>query len=189
MQKYYKKIIFFLVAIILLSACAPAQNTVVIRTDTPAPLPVTAAATATQKPTYLWIGNSVPDVLRDEALAGGLPLATKADDAILKLELKEFLDEINWVYALVAPFPTIKDGVSTKGLKAAWDGNAPEPWDESPLWMAESTKAALTALWGEASPKHVRIADADELLDLAWAEKDSWAIIPFEEIEQRWKVL
>jgi poly-gamma-glutamate synthesis protein (capsule biosynthesis protein) len=35
----------------------------------------------------------------------------------------------------------------------------------------------------------VRTAPADELLDAVWADMPSWAVIPFEEIQPRWKVL
>jgi poly-gamma-glutamate synthesis protein (capsule biosynthesis protein) len=107
----------------------------------------------------------------------------------MRLAVSDAPAEINWIYALVAPFPTVKDGISGAELRAAWQGDAPQPWTESTLWMTTETKAALSAFWGQASSKHVRTAAADQLLDLAWAEKDSWAIIPFEEIEPRWKVL
>jgi poly-gamma-glutamate synthesis protein (capsule biosynthesis protein) len=35
----------------------------------------------------------------------------------------------------------------------------------------------------------VRVAAADQLLDSAWAERPAWAIVPFEALEPRWKVL
>ena len=35
----------------------------------------------------------------------------------------------------------------------------------------------------------VHVARADQLVDLAWAERPAWAIIPFEALEPRWKVL
>jgi hypothetical protein len=94
-----------------------------------------------------------------------------------------------WTYALVAPFFTIRDGVTAEELHAIWDGDAPDPWAGSPIWMAESTKKALTATWGEASSGAVRTVDPDILLDFAWEQANLLAIIPFEELEPRWKVL
>jgi poly-gamma-glutamate synthesis protein (capsule biosynthesis protein) len=55
--------------------------------------------------------------------------------------------------------------------------------------MAESTLSAFTAKWGEPSRSQVRSVSSDQLLDEAWNDKSLWAIIPFEEIEPKWKVL
>jgi poly-gamma-glutamate synthesis protein (capsule biosynthesis protein) len=54
--------------------------------------------------------------------------------------------------------------------------------------MAESTLKAFTAVWGEPGPGLVRSVADDQLLDTAWTES-AWAIIPFESLEPKWKVL
>jgi poly-gamma-glutamate synthesis protein (capsule biosynthesis protein) len=99
--------------------------------------------------------------------------------------------KLNWVYALVAPFPTVIDGLTFEQLRAAWSGNgtAPAPFNGHPLLMDESTLAAFTALWGAPSSGSVRSVSSAQLLDAAWSETPSWAIVPFESIEPRWKVL
>ncbi|MFZ5820094.1 MAG: CapA family protein [Chloroflexota bacterium] len=94
-----------------------------------------------------------------------------------------------WIYALVAPFPTVTDGVTLDDLKAAWNASSPGPWAGSPLWMAESTQQALTALWGEAASDAVQTAPADELADLMWENQPAWGIVPFEALEPKLKVL
>jgi poly-gamma-glutamate synthesis protein (capsule biosynthesis protein) len=95
-----------------------------------------------------------------------------------------------YVYALVAPFPTVPDGVSSDELRLAWtEGKAPAAFEGQPLLMNESTLAALTALWNEPAVGAVRVVSADQLLDEAWANMPSWAIIPFEALEPKWKVL
>jgi poly-gamma-glutamate synthesis protein (capsule biosynthesis protein) len=97
---------------------------------------------------------------------------------------------IQWLYVLVAPFPTVKDGVTFDELHIAWtEGTAPAPFDESPLLMDESTLAAFTALWDVPAPGSVQVVPADQLLDTAWKEKPTWALIPFESLEPKWKVL
>ncbi len=180
-QQYF--LIISLSITILISSCTPAQiNTPTPRTPAPSPRP---SATATQAPgSTVWIGDSVPDALWTEVADWGLPLTNSSDLAVLHLDISESLAETNWVYALVAPFPTIKDGITVEELRAFWQEDS-----EIKLLMAESTKSALSAIWGEPSSKQVRTAKSDELLDLAWQEKNLWAIIPFEEIEPRWKVL
>ncbi|MBT7071637.1 MAG: hypothetical protein HN855_15240 [Anaerolineae bacterium] len=184
-----KKLIFLLIITSILAACAPTQSPapVLLPSATSSPPPPTA--TSTSRPTALWISDSVPDKLREIASDSGIPLTDDANTASMHLHLSEGVNASVWTYALVAPFPTIRDGVSSAELKAAWAGSAPDPWAGSPLWMAESTKMALSAIWGEASSGAVRTASSDNLLDLTWEMENAWAIIPFEEIEPRWKVL
>ncbi len=99
---------------------------------------------------------------------------------------------IEWVYALVAPFPTIPDGVAWADVEAAWDGTLTEgPFAHRPLLMSPATEAALAqAVFGRPpGPDAVLALPAEQLLDRAWAERPAWAIVPFEALEPRWKVL
>jgi len=94
-----------------------------------------------------------------------------------------------WIYALVAPFPTITDGISAQSLLHAWKGESDGIFGGEALLMAESTLEAISAYWGEPAPGAVRTSPAADLLDRAWEKRPSWAIIPFEELHPRWKVL
>ncbi len=99
-------------------------------------------------------------------------------------------DSVTRVYALVAPFPTVTDGVSFEELKRAWtEGIAPAAFQGSPLLMEETTRAAISALWGEPVGTAVLTVPADQLLDTAWSDILSWGIVPFEALEPKWKVL
>ena len=98
--------------------------------------------------------------------------------------------QIQWLYALVAPFPTVRDGVTFDELYLAWtEGTAPASFSGGPLLMESATLAAFTALWDEPAPGAVRVLAADRLLEEAWSDMPSWAIIPFEKLEPKWKVL
>ncbi|MBV5323694.1 hypothetical protein JZU51_02975, partial [bacterium] len=55
--------------------------------------------------------------------------------------------------------------------------------------MEEATLETFTALWGPPVEGAVQVVPSDQLLDAAWNQMPSWAIIPFEEIEPKWKVL
>ena len=180
-----KKTVFTIAIIALLAACAPAQldATSIPATTTASPRP-TATMTATPRLAALWIDRAVPELLRIAAEESGIPLAESPESATLHLGVSDAADASVWTYALAAPFPTVQDGISSKELRALWRGDA-----GGAVWMADSTKAALTALWGEASPKHVRTAPANLLLDFAWNQGDIFVIIPFEELEPRWKAL
>ena len=99
-------------------------------------------------------------------------------------------ESVSWVYALVAPFPTVTDGVTFDELQRQWtEGIAPSAFEGTPLLMDESVLATLSALWGDPAADAVEVVAADQLLDTAWSEMPSWAIVPFEQLEPRWKVL
>jgi hypothetical protein len=149
--------------------------------------------TFTPVPAGLHIGDSVPPGLREQLKSLEIP-----NTANLILDVSPFVESnsnlnethIRWVYALVAPFPTVNDGMTFDDLHLAWiEGTAPAPFSGIPLLMDESTLAAFTALWDAPTAGAVRIVPADQLLGDAWAETQSWAIIPFESLEPKWKVL
>jgi hypothetical protein len=94
------------------------------------------------------------------------------------------------VYVLVTPFPTVTDGVTTDELNLAWtQGTAPAAFHGHPLLMDQATLDAIKTLWDEPASGLVRIIASDRLLDEAWPDMGSWAIIPFEELQPKWKVL
>ncbi len=200
LKPYNRFLLFVFSFLFFFSACLPTPNLFGAPTPAPTSGPPTVtlppptsspAPTSTPPPLTLWMSESLPPVLRAEAEAWGLPPAPSPDSAalILGVSLQPHSIHAQWVYVLVAPFPTVTDGVPLDELKQFWAGVPAGPFAGRPLWMADSTLAAFTALWGAPAPGSVRTAPADELLETAWNDMPSWAIIPFEEIEPRWKVL
>ncbi len=96
---------------------------------------------------------------------------------------------MTWIYALVAPFPTLVDGVTMDDIRRAWTGGIAGPFNGKPFRTDPATLAAFTAIWGPPAPRAVYTAAADRLLDLTWTERPIWVIVPFESLEPRWKVL
>jgi poly-gamma-glutamate synthesis protein (capsule biosynthesis protein) len=184
-----KKILPVVCVLILLASCAP--QTAIAPTASTNPSQPTA--TFIPKPTGngLWISPAAPDVLRAAAKnSGSVPAADSSSAAaILDVSSSANAPSSNWIYALVAPFPTVADGVTLNDLKSAWGGSSSGPFSGRPLWMAASTLAAFTAIWGAPADGSVKVAPADELLDDAWKDLPSWAIIPFESLDPKWKVL
>ncbi len=173
-------------------AVALAPTPVVV--PTPAASPVSASSiepTAPPSTAALWIGPGVPDALRAAAEGWGLPLVDDPDAATLRLEVAQPGEEAlsEWVYALVAPFPTVTDGVTGEDLRRAWAGEATGPFAGRPLLMDGVTRAALSAMWGEPGAGVVRVVEGGRLVDEAGGEMPSWGIVPFEALEPRWKVL
>ena len=137
-------------------------------------------AVAIWVPPYLaeTLGGALDDSLRslfvsDAALAN------------IKLEVGEQAMVSQWVYALVTPFSSTLQGISSNDLLLYWQGGAPG----MPLLMDQSTYDMFTALWGPAAGTNVQVIPKNELVDYAWAHQPTLAILPFEDLDPRWKVL
>jgi hypothetical protein len=184
-----KKLSFLLIFIFLLAACAPSAN--VPATEPPvsptAPSMTQPTSTSTPMPAALWVSPAVPDALRELAASSNIPIVDNIESATQTLDVAN--SGSVWIYALVAPFPTVTDDVTSYDLMSTWKGASNGPLAGSGLLMAESMLGALTAQWGEPARGVVRIVPSDELLDAAWRDMSSLAIIPFEEIQPKWKVL
>jgi poly-gamma-glutamate synthesis protein (capsule biosynthesis protein) len=138
----------------------------------------------------LWISPGLPVGLRQAINPPPeLDLTASPDGATLRLEVSQSNPVSYWIYALAAPFPTIPDGVSSDTLLRTWRGESVGPFGGRALLMDESTLAALTALWDAPASGAVQVLPAGDLLDQAWSAGRSWAIVPFEALEPRWKVL
>jgi poly-gamma-glutamate synthesis protein (capsule biosynthesis protein) len=87
-----------------------------------------------------------------------------------------------WIYLLAAPFPTIADSVSAADLQDAWNGNGTR------LLMDANTFGVLIQFWGSGGAG-AEIIPAEGITDALWARGDAWAIIPFEAVNPRLKVL
>src|SRR5215212_2228046 len=172
--------------VILLSACGT-QTTLTPPSPkiTQESLPIKASIQiVTSTPAGNFIGNAVPLALRKQVEGSNVRL----DISISPTDSNA--NRIQWVYALVAPFPTVRDGVTSDELKLAWtQATVPAAFNGHPLLMEESTLVAFTTLWGEPAAGSVQVVPADQLLDTAWKEISSWAIVPFESLDPKWKVL
>lgn len=186
------KISFSVILVCWLAACSsePAHPAI----------PPTLQPLTTPKPPALWINPGAPSKLLEVAKSWKIPNTSLPEDASVRLDISASyipVTSVNrliqaqsqWVYALVAPFPTVTDGVTLDELQDAWRSPSHDLFRNLPLLMTDSTRAAFTAMWGEPGANSVRILLEDELLDAAWEAIPSWGIIPFESIQPRWKVL
>jgi poly-gamma-glutamate synthesis protein (capsule biosynthesis protein) len=183
MKKPYQTLF---VILFLLASCAPqatprhqSQASPVTPTLSLSPAPIAH----TLAPFDSRIGDSVPTALREQVEKLNLTKYILDASPFVSSNPNFYESKIQWVYALVAPFPTIRDGVTLDELLRMWaEGNG------TPLLMDESTHAAMTILWDAPAARAVRIVPTGDLLDAAWAES-AWAIVPFEELQPKWKVL
>jgi hypothetical protein len=187
-----------LLILCLLAACAPGD----LSTGTPS-LPggegspaIPSEPVLTQATSGLWVDEAIPEQLRQTALAGDLPQAASHESASTWLVDAEAQDLpvdsqiIHWVYALVAPFPSLVDGVNAEDVRSIWDGNPPLVLGGYKLWMDENTLAVFSALWGQPAADVVHTAPGEDLSEMLWSSPEpGFAILPFEDVEPHWKVM
>lgn len=167
-------------------------------------LEITATQTpetlSTPKPVgnfFLWISPSLPVVIKQGlALPTDLKIVNIKNQSNIRIEPIQRPDSAtlrlpgtNWIYVLVAPFPTVKDEVKFADLKNAWAGKGNSAFDNSPLLMTQETLMVFESLWGKPAKNVVWDVGESQLLDTAWSNQPSWAIIPFDQLSPRWKVL
>jgi hypothetical protein len=174
------------------------------------PVPETQAApvidlpTATQdvssptaNPMAVWLGPDVPHpvtkAVTDFVLSRAGQYLLTEDRSLADVHISgsaaEGTSMATWVYALVTPFSTLDDGLSSEELRSSWAGGNAGPFAGRPLLMTEETLAAMTSVLGEPATGAVVTLPESELLKRAWSEQPAWALVPFEALEPRWKVL
>lgn len=162
----------------------PRPTSTPVPTWTPTPAwPVSAGCAETVAPeaclAFQGFVNEVPDILtwRGDAQA----------DVILVHNDKAPIFAGQWVYVLAAPFFTLDDEVTYADLQATWRGTPTGTLTGHPLLVTESDYRVLSAWWG-APGESVQAYPTEELLTQAEA-LDAWALLPFDKLTPKWKVL
>lgn len=153
----------------------------------PAPVP-----TATYMPNASVIEMSVwtPSYLvetmgaaLDPSLRGLFVSDTAAANIKIEIGTQNIVSQ--WVYALVTPFSSTTQGISADELILRWQGQS----SSQLLLMDQNTYDMFTALWGAAGTASVQVLQKEELIDYAWTHQPALAIVPFDDLNPRWKVL
>ena len=165
-------------------------------TLTPTPIPPSPTPTPAF-PVTASCAPGVPDGACDRLRAGVAKAASYfiwTDDAVSADTLLDIAPLANavpvgmWTYAIVAPFFTVDDDVTTADVRATWDGTPAGPFAEHPLLVAGNTRNVLSTLWGPPAEGALNVIAASELLTTA-EQMNAWAIVPFDALGPRWKVL
>jgi poly-gamma-glutamate synthesis protein (capsule biosynthesis protein) len=198
----------------ILVACSPLtktpqQSMPVYASDTPTPNPTQTASptqstvtptnteSATPSPTSptpipaFWAAAYVPEEIAAYVAAStGMDMTSNQQTATLILDQSGEEPVALWIYALAAPFPTIVDSVTEADLWGAWSGNlGTSVFTGIPLLMDQETHDVFSAFWGMSATNAVKVVPSDEILQNAWENQPSWAIIPFDQLDPQWKVL
>ena len=151
-------------------------------TETPKPTPTPATV-------QLWASPALPAALLQSARLvthlRELPVEWVADPALAEVRIEPNPDRplARWTYAVVAPFPTLEDQISLQELRRAWTGASDEPT----IYVSDPVRNEMAPLLG--TEPDVQIALEDELPDRVWEVRNAYAIVPFERLEARWKVM
>ncbi len=172
-----KLIIFFLsLFVFIFPACTSAT-----------PIP---EAKETSKAIALWFPPYLPKTLKENIKLPEQVLSeANSEKADIRLDISSDNPISTWIYVLVAPFPTVTDGVDLESLQKFWLGENGIKFPAQRLIMEGGTQAIFTKLWGNPSTDHIASLTAENLISTAWADRTTWAIVPFEQLEPRWKVI
>jgi hypothetical protein len=166
---------------------SPSPVAPTISPTVPIPLP-----SPTIPPYTVWLPAYLPEKLSASInLPADIGLASSPESADFSVAVSDQLNDSSstWIYCLVAPFPTVTDGLSSDEFRSIWSGDGAAPFDSAPLLMDESTYDVLSVHFGAPLSQQLKVMSADQLLEAAWANQPSLAIVPFESLEPRWKVL
>jgi len=165
-------------------------------TSTPTPLPTPTSTPAW--PVTVFIPEGLPAPITD-ALNSTLTAhpdlfapASAAETADVQVTLSlgpDVTPLVEWVYAVVAPFPTLTDEVAWADVAGSWSGNPSGPFAGRPLLVTDDTLRALSVILGDPAPGAVEVVPSDQIAQRAWDTHPSWAIVPFDQLEPRCKVL
>jgi hypothetical protein len=146
--------------------------------------------TPTAEADLVWLDPGLPEsVLAQLSLEGSFGYTNDLKEASVILKIGSENRLINWIYALVAPFPTVPDGFSSDELKALWDSGKNPLVPHQPLLVSEESLQVFSVLWGAPADGAVEVIDEDQLVETAWSRRPAMALVPFEKLEPRWKVL
>ena len=157
----------------------------------PAP---TLTETPAITPLRLFISNAVPNEAIDRDQLDDIAIR---DDPTAELWFGlennapegEVLGTSTIVYALTAPFPTLTDDISTDALKAYWLGNPEGAMETIPqIYVPKLLASELEEKWGKPDPIRISSYQQPPDTDLIW-ETHNWAIIPFDQLNSRLKVV
>lgn len=181
---------------LILAACEPlaaptepviTTETEVIATEAPEPTRVAPTMTATHEPIRVYFDPLLPDGLKVEDLpASAADYAGEKEVAQLVFGFDPDYPLSDWVFALVAPFKTVTDSVSSIDLASFWTIGGEFPANE--LVMTKENKTALESVLGQAG-RRIRVMEEQGVADLLSKNVGVWAIVPFHEISSANKVI
>jgi poly-gamma-glutamate synthesis protein (capsule biosynthesis protein) len=211
-----KKILALCAGLVMaLAACAPAATpaptATLPSTATPLPTPTLVPSPTPIPVKTVWVDPLLPANLHTALMSQTLQLAERAGESSFRIAMTttanadvkisagaEGTPLITQTFAVAAPFPTVADEISFENFKKFWAGDAAALANVSAdgqtaptLFMDADTRAALVLLLGApADTAKIQLSLTENVLGDAWlAQGASLAVVPFDQLEARWKLL
>ncbi len=190
---HHKLLVLFSICMILITHCVPQPPEDPDEIATP--VPTTIQVTPEPPKITLYQTDDVPDAVFGMDAPNHL---TRIDDPAADLWLGltsqapdgELLKEITWFYALVAPFPTVVDNVGFDGIQQLWQGDLPlANANAQVLYLPETFFKVMESWWGYPAGEGIRTYQDPPSPEYLWDGPNTWAILPFESLEPRFKVI
>jgi len=195
-RKFLLFTLTLIIAVFVFSSCTQQQEGTTGTTGL-AEIFSKATATATVEPAILWIDPAVPSELAGSLMAqSAIQPSTEKDTSSLFFEVAASknaatveIGSVSLVYAIEAPFPTVTDEISLQQVHQFWRGDDMGDFPFDLLQASKETKALFTQLWGEAAIGRVNEVGEETFSTNDFTQMRTWAIVPFEQISPRWKVI
>ncbi|BCX05022.1 MAG: hypothetical protein KatS3mg053_2960 [Candidatus Roseilinea sp.] len=210
-----KRIVRCACAVLILAGCGsepqpePTPEITIIFHATPTPTP---EPTPTPIPVEtIWIDPALPagwreslarqigDFAQRTALPQRQVILTDGQDGDVRIGVgTDGIPLITHTLAVAAPFPTVPDGIAFDALARFWRGEpdalavlSDDGQTPPTLFLDPETRAALTLLLGPpAESSNVQVVPSAEVISATWvARPASFAVVPFDRLEARWKLL
>jgi hypothetical protein len=124
-------------------------------TSTVTPLPtVTPSVTPVAVP-EVWFDPSIPELLRQKIQFNvQTKLAASSESAHLRIgAIYVERGSVDWVYAVVAPFPTVTDGITRDDLRRVWRGERLDLFGGNPLLVSPPPRMPRLKPCGDLHPE------------------------------------
>jgi poly-gamma-glutamate synthesis protein (capsule biosynthesis protein) len=192
-NKYWKLLLSFFLILFVISACT-GQG--LAATDTQDVDPSGTAANQNSGNPRLWMDPALPLAVSGPLMAqSAIQPSEVRENANLFIEVEKDgnvisdLGSITWVYALEAPFPTVIDQIDLNTLKDFWNGAVVTDLPFDTILVSDETLKVFEELWGASDMSRVVAVDEDNFATNDFSQMRTWAIVPFEQISPRWKVI
>ena len=196
MKKYQAIILVILLLIILVSSCNEVDIDVVTKVVVPAELIPTFPAntkvpvlpTATEAVYEIEYQVELPQLFQaafnQQLISASNPLVMgdcTADGRVLWWG--------SYVFSAAAQFPTVIDDVEFNDLLLLWQGETSEEFPFGEILIPDMFKSFFMSQWGNPENEVVTFLPMGEIEEVLWETPSSIALVPFDDINPRMKVL
>jgi poly-gamma-glutamate synthesis protein (capsule biosynthesis protein) len=189
------KLIIILILLAFLISCnstqdsrSTATNFESIATHSASPDPAIKPTHEISLPPYsIWIDPSLPrSILKRVSPRYDFIITSEKEAAQIELSPQGEIQIGNWLYLAVVPFFSPIENIQIDELVDLWQNGSS---NSKKIFLDPETKHYFSSIWDTSEDHTIVIANQNQLLPTLWQHPSSIAIIPFEDLEPKMKVL